>query len=368
MGFLRLYLALSVLLHHRQFPGSVNVTHLDGGVAVLAFFVISGFYMTYVLQEKYVQYEDPKTTFYLSRLTRIFPLYLIVLAFAVIFFRSINQPSVFFNSLGLSTVAWLSLLCSNILIVGQDIFNIIVEDRNNGSPITSTLERYIALHGAENIQSNPVHVLIGQAWSLSIELLFYLIAPFVVLKTHRVFWLLGCSIAIRITLPLLGFPSIPYGIRFFPSVLVFFLMGSISYYLYKKIEGNLLAEKLGRLLFSVLLLGVVIIAPMQLPILQGANFDTLYHWIFYVTLMLSIPLLFSATKDSRFDSHIGEYSYPIYLIHGLILGYMVAPIENLEINGAALVVIWSLFFSWLLIHTIERPVDTLRAKIGKRKT
>ncbi len=53
MGILRIFLALSVLMHHVP---NHKIAFLHAGVAVTAFFIISGFYMTLVINE----YSAPK--------------------------------------------------------------------------------------------------------------------------------------------------------------------------------------------------------------------------------------------------------------------------------------------------------------------
>ena len=74
MGLLRLPLAMSVMASH---VGPVlGLTMLPGGTAVEVFFVVSGFYMSLILSDKYA---DPGI-FYTNRFLRLYPTYLIVLA------------------------------------------------------------------------------------------------------------------------------------------------------------------------------------------------------------------------------------------------------------------------------------------------
>ncbi|AON56462.1 acyltransferase family protein [Herbaspirillum seropedicae] len=362
MGLIRLYLALSVLLHHCHFPGFGSPSHLDGGVAVILFYIISGFYITFILHEKYYRLENCLSAFYYGRLVRIFPLYLIVLLFCILFYRSINQPSIFTDSLGLSLEARGLIVLSNLVVFGQDLFNVVVEDIQNGSPITGKVAEILNDNGAIGIRSDPVYVLIGQAWSLAVELCFYLFAPFIVRSKARIVILLLASLCVRFALLGYGFPSVPYSIRFFPSVLLFFLMGGLGYHIYRGVSAwNLpLARKIGG--FLLLVSGILVAATVHLSIkfLPGADFDTVRHWAVYVTLALAIPFVFLYSKDARIDAFLGEFSYPVYLIHGLVLGYMVQPIHGLTISGPLLVIAYSLFFSWLLICAVIRPSENAK--------
>jgi len=364
MGILRIYLAISVVLHHCQFKYFQTPTHMDGGVSVLLFFIISGFYVSFIFNEKYNSLSNPIRAFYIGRVIRIFPLYLVILVFAIIFFRSINQPSVFTSQLGLSGISRLSIVLSNIFIFGQDLFNIVVEDIRYGSPLSALFSRILQSQGASGIASNPVYVLVGQAWSLSIELLFYLCAPFISTSRRRVLVLLIASILIRFILNVSGFSSVPYAIRFFPSVLVFFLMGNVAYFIYRELNvREIPAKQIGASILVVSVLWSIALAQRNIGILNGADFDTSRHWLLYIAVMLALPFLFSFTRESKLDNFIGEFSYPIYLVHGLVLGYMVAPIQTLSISGPALVVGYSVFFSWLLMYAVVKPCNNYKIEL-----
>ena len=78
MGIIRLLLAISVVVYHsRPLLGQINF--LPGSTAVQAFFIISGFYMSLVINEKY---ED-KQSFYRARLLKIFPVYWAIVAVSI---------------------------------------------------------------------------------------------------------------------------------------------------------------------------------------------------------------------------------------------------------------------------------------------
>ena len=369
MGALRIYLAISVVFHHCRFSNYASPTHMDGGVSVLLFFIISGFYISYIFNEKYSKLENPIKTFYTGRFLRIFPLYLVILAFAILFFRSINQPSVFTSQLHLSDGFRGFLVLSNVFIFGQDFFNIFVEDMANKSPLSNHIFAFLQSQNAADIASNPVYVLIGQAWSLSIELIFYAVAPFVVTRKKLVISLLLSSLVLRYIFYAAGFPPVPYQIRFFPTVFVFFLLGNISYFLYKELQlRKLPMQTIGGGILLVATLFVVSSAHHNIGILPGANFDTPSHWLLYIAITLAIPFLFAYSKNSPIDNFLGEFSYPVYLVHGLILGYMVQPIQSLSVSGPILVAVYSLFFSWLLIFTVVKPCDAIKIRILKNRT
>lgn len=84
MGILRLLLAFFVVIGHSH---SIYGYAGMGGAAVPAFFIISGFYMTLILETKY-RGSDQLWLFYSNRVLRLFPLYwffvLIYFALAVV--------------------------------------------------------------------------------------------------------------------------------------------------------------------------------------------------------------------------------------------------------------------------------------------
>jgi peptidoglycan/LPS O-acetylase OafA/YrhL len=86
MGCFRLFLALSVLASHYWF-WRINFW-MGAYIAVTAFYVISGFYMSLVLDTKYTGRRG-LLTFYSNRALRLFPVYWIVLLLTAI----ANRPS-----------------------------------------------------------------------------------------------------------------------------------------------------------------------------------------------------------------------------------------------------------------------------------
>ena len=81
MGILRTILALAVVVYHSF---KIFGLHMCGGqVAVESFYMISGFYMALILNEKYVGIGSYKK-FILSRFYRIFPVYWVVLLAALL--------------------------------------------------------------------------------------------------------------------------------------------------------------------------------------------------------------------------------------------------------------------------------------------
>ncbi len=72
-------------------------------------------------------------------------------------------------------------------------------------------------------------LIIPQAWTLGLEVSFYLIAPFILTRKKILFLLLMLSFALRIFLYQIGLGrEDPWVYRFFPTELVFFILGALS--------------------------------------------------------------------------------------------------------------------------------------------
>lgn len=149
MGSIRFLLALSVMLWHLGPYAPVT-----GYSAVILFYIMSGFYMSLVLNEGYV--TAGPWAFYLSRFLRLFPVYWIVALVTLVFFAITDFRFVTNLSHASSWLGWALVLISNFTILGLDIVN----DVAKSGAVNHTLLR-----------------LVGPAWTLAIELQFYAVIP-----------------------------------------------------------------------------------------------------------------------------------------------------------------------------------------------
>jgi peptidoglycan/LPS O-acetylase OafA/YrhL len=68
----------------------------------------------------------------------------------------------------------------------------------------------------------------------------------------------------------------------------------------------------------------------------------------------AIPVIFAATQNVKIDRWVGELSYPVYLLHGVILGVVVT---QYGLSGTTLVlaVTVSLIGAIAVSLVVERP-------------
>jgi peptidoglycan/LPS O-acetylase OafA/YrhL len=325
---------------------------INGYVAVISFFVISGFYMSMVINESYAVGPGWIRRFYASRFLRLYPLYLGIVALTLIYWVSVGVPlgSLLNFDLPLSGLARSGLVLSNLGIFGLD---------------------FIALDRAVFTQ-DPIMRLVGPAWSLAIELQFYLIAPFVVMRPLR-FCLLVLLASVALRLALLGLHYDPWRYLFAPADWCFFIMGLVAHRFSLLIRSSALKFRLG--VCCATLLPLVAYAARVHEI---QDLDRLRLWVYYVFLATCVPFIFELTRKRSWDRAIGDLSYPIYLVHPLIfivfltgLGlpprlydvfgglYRYGPGWCLTALGCVIAAAYVLHFG------IERPIDRVRARFRR---
>jgi peptidoglycan/LPS O-acetylase OafA/YrhL len=196
-------------------------------------------------------------------------------------------------------------------------------------------------------------ILVPQAWTVGLELAFYLIAPFILKRSIYTVIFIGLSSA---TLRLFWFYS---GQSFnaienmsLPNELLFFMMGAISYRLYVHSKSWLIPVFVSRLVLSIVLLMSVFY-----EFLPGFN---LKLYVYLVLLMLAVPIIFKFSKENKIDRYIGELSYPLYISHIFVLMFTrFSGFPKIESLGTTTLIV-TLIFSVLLYEFIAKPVEKYR--------
>lgn len=337
MGTVRLLLALCVLDFHSVADGNQSLwwTYVPNGVvAVQSFYVISGFYMSLVLTGRYA--NEPVWVFYRARLLRLLPAYWIV-ATAALAYAIVARWPIVAEFLSVShdrplLGAW--VVFSNLTMIGQD-WNWFFQ-----SPY-GVLGRY-----------NVVHV----AWTLGVELTFYAMVPaLVLLRSRWIVALLTASIAARVVGTRYGLVGEPWDYRFFPFELAWFLLGMMAHRIYvigSKLDSDAM-RRVGIAAFLLLLLSICWY-PLYFNPITGRMFPGSGTALPYATA-LALPFVFALTKNSKLDSFIGEFSYPIYLVHAVVLLVLIW----LGYNNGPSVLILSLLFSAAILFVL-RPIERVR--------
>jgi len=353
MGIIRFLLAISVVIAHSKAIFGINI--VGGQIAVQSFFIISGFYMSLILNEKYINKNKSFKLFITNRLLRLYPLYWAVLILTIIFstivlfnFESPNEGrflaySMYSKNLSFGTIAFLAF--TNVFIFFQDVILFLGVDLQSGNLFFTD----------SFLNTSPklyTFLLIPQGWTVGLELMFYLIAPLLVRKKLKIIIpLIILSVTIRILLFNMGYKDDPWTYRFFPSELVFFLLGNISYRILKFIQKQTIDK-----LYSYILLTIILIFTIFYD-----KVDFSYKMYIYFTLFfIALPFIFELTKKWKKDIIIGELSYPIYISHFLVI-YIIRTIELKTYGHSGLVIVFfTIAISTLLNELIAKKVEKYR--------
>lgn len=367
MGILRLTLAAIVLQDHC--PDGIIPRLTNSVLAVQCFYVISGFYIQLIILEKYSNGENWKLDFYKSRLFRIFPVYYIFLLLTII----LVGPGYIENA---SLLGGFIYLFNNAFIVGQDILRFFVFDQLNSE---------FFFRGVRGANSGLTRL--GQSWTLALELTFYLIAPFLLLRQNLfIILLLFLTIALRLVFGHYGYNQSGWLYGFFPFELGIFLLGALGCRFYIEIlkKKNLIRNWLDhiaslfkkeisdKLFFMVTLVFASALLYCLLTFMAlGWNYipggtrggsiagASNHHWAVIFATALTLPFLFYFTKNIKADRFIGELSYPVYLGHFLILEF----VKRADVQ-TELLVVYVMFISVLIsipiVLFIDRPMTNFR--------
>lgn len=346
MGVLRLLFALSVVMFHIyplwQFPGFSST-------AVHSFFIISGFYMSLILNEKYINKNGSYRLFITNRFLRIFPLYWIILllTFTFSFYKFLMVPG---------NESYIHLVINFLSQSTQSAFDLIMIILRNISLIVTTDYFF---HNFKD----PGYLLIPPAWSLQIELLFYLMAPVLVKLRVPVLVIL----TVLFSIATFGFqekisPNDTSLFLIFVTKFVFFLFGMLSYQLYVVLKKKNSTHSISRTIAFTLPLFILIFGSTSGIIVLNFSLQKIILFFYFLILAVSIAYVFHYSKNIPFDRALGELSYPVYLSHPLI--FKLVNTSPLASHNHYIVTFSCIFLtillSFILIRTVENPIDKLR--------
>jgi peptidoglycan/LPS O-acetylase OafA/YrhL len=345
MGVFRLLLAFCVVLAHGL---NIPVPAATADVAVQTFYIVSGFYMGLILTEKYHEFS----AFFTNRLLRLYPVYLVVLLVTLahsmirmLMGRSAAEPGLLtyvanFHQLNFLSRAY--LVTTNIALWGQDLA-LFLRMSGGGHALAFTTNYSLSHPPVEKF------LLVPQAWSLSIELCFYLLAPWLVGRsTKLLLTFVTASVVGRLMLAQAGLSFDPWTYRFLPVEIGLFILGILIYRSMSRRQASIWTQ---RAALAGLLLGTLTLSAFPGEVIKRLAFYGYCCW--------ALPLVFQLTRHNRLDRYLGELSYPVYLSHLLVIS--VALYSHL--SGPALHVLMFvsvLAASLLLQDLVQKPVDRYR--------
>jgi peptidoglycan/LPS O-acetylase OafA/YrhL len=150
-----------------------------------------------------------------------------------------------------------------------------------------------------------------QAWTLGAELTFYALAPFLLRRWKVALAVLVASAVTRgLGVVLNGGFSVQWSYTFFPATVVFFLLGHFA---------RVLADKHEFLKSSSVAIGLFVLLISALTLGSYADWDSWRFWLAALSFAALLPALFHHTKDNKILNTLGDLSYPVYLLHRLVM-------------------------------------------------
>jgi len=314
-GGFRFLLAWMVIVEH--------VSRFEiGKVAVMAFFILSGYWVTRVYEERYADGPRGVQVFYVSRFLRIWPLYAMV----------------FLIVLGVSLA--LSLYVRPDIWVALPLFG-------------------VATHGID---------IIGVSWSLDIELQFYLILPVIVLLLRQAragAWqpvLFGMALAWAFGL-VLGSHEVETALLYLPL----FLGGAVMYMCDLRAGGRLAALSVAAFVLAAFAAAAIPALNPYVIYGSGSSYADKNFALLWGLLLLPFIAFNVRQPSGPRDRHLGNLSYVLYLLHfpmtrvaRELLGRDMSDPEKLIFFAAVM------GFSLLIYFLIDAPFEVWRHRMLHR--
>lgn len=347
MGLLRILLAVCVFSSHASLMG--NWLWLRADIAVELFFVISGFYMQLVLTKRYTEKALGKAwtlNFYAARYLKLFPVYSAAAFLALV--AALLDPT--FAPVSVWKFIWaLPDTINNIFSKIFMTFTNMTIFFQDATMFLAVKDDQISWSGnfRESVLPLWQGLLIPQAWSLGVELSFYIIAPYLLNLRSR--WLIiGSCLCLLIKVVVVQSFHLqdPWTYRFFPFELGYFLLGALAYRYRSTLDG-LFPGRLG--IYSVYLI-VIFICALKIPIYPK------YIW-YPLALACCLPFFFKKTSGLKVDRLIGELSYPFYIFHLLAIESAAFAVRN-WFHGAEGSIAWAGLGLTLILSSVALALET----------
>ena len=313
-GFYRWIMAVMVVIGHL----GPNYLWLLAPAAVKGFFVLSGYIVSYILDTRYLHLAHGIPRYCLNRALRVYPAYWAVTIMSAITALALPHLSAQRAITLPPPPDW----TTNLLILGGSSYQ-----------------------------------LVQVAWSLRIEMMWWLLIPLIILKwseTIIALLLIGSCFTATMYFSVWG-GALP------------FILGTLLYHR-KRIALPDMPQALG-----MAFIGLHLVA-LGICIYARYSPSDLVLWFAFISL-LHVPIIYYLSGiDSRrvrplikrLDAFLGELAYPIFLVHMLASVFARLFIPGLTTNSweafAAGFVIASVL-AMIIVCVVENPVCRLRQRI-----
>ena len=347
-GFYRTMLALWVMIFHLL---SIPII---GPYAVFSFFALSGFLMTTIMHKSYGYDHDGVKRYSINRFLRLYPMYWAAAIVSILAILYVTPEYAKYYKSSLCIPDSVESILFNTIMIFPKLYPFEVTPRL--SPPT---------------------------WALTIEIFYYVCIGLGISKTSRLtlIWVCISFIYYAFSYAL----DMDSGHRYssiFAGTLPFSL-GSLMYFY--KAEVYLFLRRLN-ISSPVFMLAIYILTTAFFTFNAYYKPFVFHYYVneagiyinIFITLLVIVSLFYRGQElfSKKLDKLMGDYSYPIYLLHwqlGLIASFILfeTPTRGLSGNGLsvfALSLILLFIVSSVLIGLIDKNISIIRNKIKARNT
>ncbi len=343
-GLLALWVVIGHTIRHSGYgPKDLGPFGLlvNPSLAVDVFIILSGFVIFFLLDQRRTSYVE----FIVRRWFRLAPVFLFVLFVAAL------------------TLSWQTEQITSFPWKNGAVLNDLTIHLDAGRHFAEQLFVHVLmLHGllADSVLPNSQYGFVGQAWSISVEWQFYLLAPLIFSLVVKQAW---HKLAIFI-LAICVVRALNYGGEGFAvNQAGYFIVGIVSYYIWKHSDRlNVPAEAID----------VIAVIVAALVFMLMSRTVSLLIWILVLSSVVAEKRgLFSPTQkvvsvmlNHEWLQRLGKISYSVYMVHMLVyyavtnLLFMLIPAMS-QFSFAAMalpcVVLMTLVTSQLLYSFCEQP-------------
>ena len=348
---LRFFFALIVFFSHLDYLPEEEILFNNiyesilkhGSLGVSFFFILSGFILTYSYKNKIISNEVSVKDFWVARIARIYPLH---------FFTLLLSLPIFFSDVFKDPFVWISSFLSHFFLLQSFIPN---------------EEVYFGFNAV--------------SWSISNELFYYIAFPFIILGLY--------NFSRGVFLSLVFLLLIPVGIYLSPTnieIFVFginpflrisdFLIGILIFKIYeRKLFESWFRKVSTASIIEISTIAVFVVFFSFRDEIPGGYKLSSYYWV----PMSLIILVYSYQRGmiSKFLSHrllilLGEISFSFYMLHALLMRYLLALERRLQIvqnHYIMLVIIFVIIIisSYIVYRLFELPANRYLRNLYRRK-
>lgn len=336
-GTYRTFLALMVVTLH--LGGIPKI----GAYAVFGFYCLSGYLMTLIMQTTYGYSIRGVGKYAINRFLRIYPLY------------------------------WASLLLSVFLIfyLGNKYTSNYHVSMYLPHDLPEALRNiFLFFPFRENPRLTP------PAWALTVELFFYMMIGLGISKSRKVslvWFILSITYHIFAVILQLGWEHRYFTI--FAASLPFSTGAMIFHY---KQDITKLMSKASRKIYQYLpyIFMFLILCNWYMGYTSG-HLEGLFFYSNFVLCAVMVAILSNRKSlpliTKKFDKWLGDFSYPIYLIHYQvgIITIMLLSVFDITVQRPSLILLFGatpliFILAWIFTITIERPLETIRTQVKNK--